>query len=284
MDNPQHTFVDKIFYDFIKGYKFLLASIFMGVFIGFIYGFLLLKPIYKSEVITMLNDQSNQQVSFGNQNIIQSLVGIGGGSQVSNEFAEIQYTVNSYEFIKDFLEIKEIKDIYHSKIKNMSPYGLERFFRGKVDLLQDKKSQLIFISVKDHNPSNAKIFAENLIAFINKFYVAIEGTSADLRIQYINEELSQPQSIYLRSNLTAMLERALQLKMQSAIEKDYKLKIIDPPDSIKPKFAPRRSIILALSFLLSIIFFISFFLAMNLHKPFKNWVFGKAFFRKLLGY
>ena len=192
MTDSAKTFFDEIFMTFIKGYRLFLLLVGSAVLFGFIYAFYIKTPIFKSQIIASINEYSIQDQGSINSNmsVLQTLTGLSSSNDTT--FSEIQFKARSIEFANNFLDLPAIQEIYKEKLSNKSPYELLQFYLSKISISQDKKSQLIFISASDEDPQKAKIFAENLINYINLYYRNYEKEQTELKVKFINAALDAP--------------------------------------------------------------------------------------------
>jgi capsular polysaccharide biosynthesis protein len=284
MTDSTRTFFDEIFLTFIKGYRLFLLLVGSAVLLGFIYAFFIKTPIFKSQIIASINEYSiqNQGSTNSNMSVLQTLTGLSSSNDTT--FSEIQFKARSIEFANNFLALPAIQEIYKEKLSKKSPYELLQFYLSKISISQDKKSQLIFISANDEDPKKAKILAENLINYINLYYRNYEKEQTELKVKFINAALLQQQSIYLRNTLLSMLESEQRTKMMTVIEKDFKLKVIDPADSLMPKFSPKRLIIVALFFLISLMLSMIILIASHSSNSFRYYLLRSDYIRRLIGH
>jgi len=272
MDN-KINFFDQAILNFVKAYKFFAVVITFFVFISFVYGFLILTPIFQSKASLELREPKSGASgvpaagqSSGLSALLGATIGQSMGSTSSvGSLDELKTRTNSIEFTMEFLRnsgvghnlIKSSVEIdeesFQNYIKSKSPYGLFKSLQSKCKIGSDKKTNLVVMTCDDKDPVIASKLLSGLISYLNESYRDRESKETLENIEFLKSSLLEPQSSYVRARLLGILETELQKNMIAFTAEEYKLKTIDPPDAYFPKYKPQRSIILALGGILGII-------------------------------
>lgn len=270
------NFFDHSIQSFIRAYKFFFVVVSSFLLISFVYAFLIISPIFQSKSLLEIREQqqgSSSPMGMNPQSSgFASLIGVtlgqglGGGGGSVDSYNELKSRLNSIEFVQNFL--KESEDAqnlvissgvldnqaFQDYVSTSTPYSLFKTFQSKCKISKDIKTNMVLLACDDTNPEVAKNLLNGIIEFINNFYKNKDSLETAENIEFLQEALLKQQSTYVRARLISILESELQKNMLAFTAADYKLKIIDPPDSFYPKYKPQRSIILALGLILGIIF------------------------------
>jgi len=269
------NFFDNSIKNFIRAYKLFIVIVSSFLLISFVYAFLIISPIFQSKSLLEIREQqqgSSSPMGMNSQSSgFASLIGVtlgqglGGGGSVDS-YNELKSRLNSIEFVQSFL--KESEDAQNLVISSgvldnqdfqdymsaSTPYSLFKNFQSKCKISKDIKTNMVLLVCDDTNPEVAKNLLTGIIEFINNFYKNKDSLETAENIEFLQAALLKQQSTYVRARLISILESELQKNMLAFTAADYKLKIIDPPDSFYPKYKPQRSIILALGLILGVIF------------------------------
>ncbi len=280
----------KELFNTILKYKFKIAIfVFITTFLTLIYT-LSIPNSYKSEIV--LSPQESQKSVGGGLSSLASLAGVSlGGASSKDPFIMMQTTLNDYSFnekiIKKYklvetLENKEnlvfalgvdsIYNMFNSKEKNQEDKRSEdekifstiNTINSILSISSDKKSNLITLKAELKDRFLAKELVDiYLKEIINKIKLE-DMKEIDAQIKYYNKELASTYDVSLKEQLSKSLSGLYQKKVFSQANDYYFVsKLVDSRVAyIKEKTKPKRALILAVSFVTSLILaiFIVFFL------------------------
>lgn len=126
---------------------------------------------------------------------------------------------------------------------------------------QDKKTNLITVSVEFYSPIMAKEWVDKLIAAINREFRLQDREEAEKSIHYLNDQLNETQYKELRTALYELLEDQMKTLMLTEVNKQYVLKTVSAAKVPDHKSSPRRLMIcltgLALGVVIALIFVVA---------------------------
>jgi uncharacterized protein involved in exopolysaccharide biosynthesis len=235
-------------------------------------------PIYRSTALVIPSEQNDRSGALGN--VIGQIgggglaalagLGLGGGSQsATNEAVAI---LQSHQFIQKFIESNKLmpklyeekwdaaandwkKDIW--KVPTIEK--AYKLFTGEIlDVYQDKKSNLVTISITWTDRKEAADWANQLLALVNERMRAAAIEDADKTLQYLQQELPAADTVEVRRAISSMMEAQLKTKAVASVRKEYAFRVIDPaipsdPDlRLRPHKATYILIALVMGFLAGI--------------------------------
>ena len=185
---------------------------------------------------------------------------------LDNDILPQLYAAKSYDF--SHKKINYDKKLYDSKNKKWvrkpslfnrslkpAPSNEEayrKYIKETISVYQDKKTNLIYVSVKHFSPHFAKEFLELIIKEMNDSIRDKDLKESEKAINYLNEYLATSQVTEIRKSINDLIETHLEKVMMCYISEDYVLEIIDPPFVPERKHSPSRAVNLFLSFILGL--------------------------------
>ena len=282
-DDLQDTYDDEI--DFRELFstlwlnkKFIL--ILTGIFavLSVIYS-LSLTNLYTSQALlvpTSLNSDSTSQykalASVAGVNLGDSSPDITLAIAFINSKKIIRQLIKHESFLPDLMAAKKwhIKsnsiiyddDLYDKKNKKwvrevdfpfqQVPSEQEAFelFSQQINITEDKKNQLVTLSVEHISPSVAQQWAEWIIDEANTMVANLRIEESENSIKYLNEQINLTPYAELRTMFFSLIQQNTQNMMLAKVSKQYALTIVDPPLIPEIKSSPQRSLICILGTLL----------------------------------
>ena len=282
-DDLQDTYDDEIdlrelFSTLWPNKKFIL--ILTGIFavLSVIYS-LSLTNLYTSQALlvpTSFNSNSTSQYSA-----LASVAGVNLGDSSPdvtlaiafiNSKKIIRQLIKHESFLPDLMAAKKwhIKsnsiiyddDLYDKKNKKwvrevdfpfqQVPSEQEAFalFSKQINISEDKKNQLVTLSVEHISPSVAQQWAEWIIDEANTMVANLRIEEAESSINYLNEQIKLTPYAELRTLFFNLIQQNTQNMMLAKVSKQYALTIIDPPLIPEIKSNPKRALICILGTLL----------------------------------
>jgi len=282
-DDLQDTYDDEIdvrelFSTLWLNKKFIL--ILTGIFavLSVIYS-LSLTNLYTSQALTVptsLNSNGTRQYSA-----LASVAGVKLGDSSPdvtlaiafiNSKKIIRQLIKHESFLPDLMAAKKwhIKsnsiiyddDLYDKKNKKwvrevdfpfqQVPSEQEAFelFSGQINITEDKKNQLVTLSVEHISPSVAQQWAEWIIDEANTMVANLRIEESENSIKYLNEQINLTPYAELRTMFFSLIQENTQNMMLAKVSKQYALTIVDPPLIPEIKSSPQRALICILGTLL----------------------------------
>jgi uncharacterized protein involved in exopolysaccharide biosynthesis len=282
-DNLQDTYDDEIdvrelFSTLWLSKKFIL--ILTGIFavLSVIFS-LSLTNLYTSQALlvpTSLNSNSTSQYSalaaVAGVNLGDSSPDVTLAIAFINSKKIIRQLIKHESFLPDLMAAKKwhIKsnsiiyddDLYDKKNKKwvrevdfpfqQVPSEQEAFelFSEQINITEDKKNQLVTLSVEHISPSVAQQWAEWIIDEANMMVANLTIEEAEISINYLNEQIKLTPYAELRTLFFNLIQQNTQNMMLAKVSKQYALTIVDPPLIPEIKSNPQRALICILGTLL----------------------------------
>jgi hypothetical protein len=102
-------------------------------------------------------------------------------------------------------------------------------FSKQINISEDKKNQLVTLSVEHISPSVAQQWAEWIIDEANTMVANLRIEEAESSINYLNEQIKLTPYAELRTMFFNLIQENTQNMMLAKVSKQYALTIIDPP-------------------------------------------------------
>ena len=273
----------EIFYALFRG-KWIIACVtaFLAI-VGIIYS-LLLPNIYESEALLAPVDESSSLIS-GALSQYSGLAGLAGinlptGSTGSNnkKAIELMNSLNFYEkylmpniFLPDLMAVESWDDkkniiIYDDNIfekdsktwvrdfsypQKLIPSAQEsyRVFKEHLNIIEDKKTGYVTLSIKHQSPFLAKQWVQIIVEEVNSFYRQKDKEFSEKAVIYLNKQIAKTSLSEIREVTASLLEKEIQKLTLVEANSDYVFEYVYPPLVMEGRHSPRRSLIVILFFL-----------------------------------
>ena len=280
------------FFSILWKNKILIILVTSLISIFSVYFSLSLPNYYSSSALLVQKDSgSSNSASLGQYSSIASIAGINLDSGQENKIDFAIATLKSRYFIeliansiddfapiliasKRYDDINKLiifdEDIYNSKTKEWvrevePPFSpepslleLHRVFNSEVMSVNvDKQTGFITISIELISSYHAKNFLDQVINNLNEISRKNALLEADRYLGFLESELSKVSTLSIKDSLSKLVDIELNKKMMAEVNKDYLLKVIDPPFVPEKKSRPSRSIICIIGFIFGLILSIS---------------------------
>jgi len=132
-----------------------------------------------------------------------------------------------------------------SKTRQSKPSYLEahKKYLNQISINRDNQTNFIAISVEHMSPIFAKDLLELIINEANELLRNKDLEDSSAAIAFLNTEIPKSSLITMKEAINKLVESQLQKQMMSKVNKEYILKIIDPPFIPEEKSKPTRSLI-----------------------------------------
>jgi len=226
---------------------------------------LLMPNIYRAEVLLApVSDDAGKggglSAALGGLGGLASLAGMSlpGGGNIEESLAVLKSREFLWRFVKDEKlmpvlfeddwdeEKKSWKDADPEKQPTLwSAY--RKLTKGVLNIDQDKKSNLVTLSIEWKDPELAAKWANSLVERLNAFLRqrAIEESKASLK--YLNEALQKTQLEDVRKALFELISQEQKKAMLANTRVQYAFKVLDSAQAPDKKARPKRSLIVILA-------------------------------------
>ena len=278
-----------------KGKKIIIILTTVIVSLTLVY-VLKLPNEYKSSATLIPTESSSP--SLGGLGGLAAMAGVslGGGGSMTPDVA-FQSLLNNYEFMKNFVKKHKIVEHYYdnSVDKNyvfaLGFRGVYDFFNSKKEIEDydkavyqtvqsviksfsvdsDKKTSLVTISFSDKDRSYTPKMVNWFLDDASEYLVKNSLKNTDEKLNYFEKEFEKANSVEIRQSLSQTISKILENKVILQSKRYYQCNPLTMPYEpyIKDKTKPKRSLILVVSFVTSIILgvFLVFFLEFLKAKP-----------------
>ena len=274
----------------LRGKKIIIALVVVVLSLTVVYA-LKLPNVYKSEMILIPTSQDSGP-SLGGLGGLAAMAGvsIGGGGSMTPDTA-FNSLLNNYEFMSKFVQKNKILEHYSNPdvdknyVFALGMRGVYDFFKSsKADTLSkdekvfntvkmvrknfsiasDKKTALITISYSDSDRTYPPKVINAFLKDASKYLVDNNLRIINNKLHYFQKEMQKVDAFELRKSLSGMISKILQDKVMMQSKVYYQCDVLTEPAVayIKDKSKPKRSLIVIVAFVTSIILgiFLVFFL------------------------
>ena len=156
-------------------------------------------------------------------------------------------TVSFNENIYDTSSNTWIEDYSDPMQKIPSAQKSFAVFKSKLNLIVDKKTGFVTLSIKHQSPFLAKQWAELVVNEVNSFYRQKDKLESEKAVSYLNQQISMTSLSEIKQVLAQLLQE--ETKKLTLIEANqfYVFDYIDPPAVMELKSEPKRALICIIS-------------------------------------
>lgn len=248
--------INKYINKLISNYKIFITTIFLFGLLAVSLTFFLPKK-YMSQA-TLSNSSffdfvsSSQSNSGGSLNLGSLSSIIPGATSGESDMLKIIKISQSRDFVLNFVEKHNIKEIIKFKNKNIDDLVYEEFLK-LLSLSIDEDTNLVSISFVDYSPSNSESILNKYISEINFYFAQKDINFANEIIPSLMEERSTAMSVDLKQILDGFIFKYVRMKTLAEVGDEYVFEIINKPYSPSRHFFPRKSVFAILGLLLGAI-------------------------------
>ncbi|MGD9841548.1 MAG: Wzz/FepE/Etk N-terminal domain-containing protein [Steroidobacteraceae bacterium] len=127
----------------------------------------------------------------------------------------------------------------------------------RISITQDKKTNLITLSVEYYSPYLAKEWADKIIVAVNKHLQDQDRREASKSIGYLQKKMNETSLTEMRSVFSRLIEEQTKNLMLADVSDEYVLKTLSPAKVPEQKSGPKRALICVLGILVGV--FVSVF-------------------------
>ncbi len=247
----------------VKYKLMILTSTFLAAMLAAAYS-LTMPNIYRAEVLLApVNGDSGKggamASALGGLGGLASLAGISLPGRGSTE--ENIAVLKSREFIWKFVQENNLMPIlfqeqWDAKLNKWKdadakkqPGQMDAFrqFSGVLNVVADKKTGLLTVSIDWTDPESANQWANKLLDQLNHYLRAQAITRSQYNLKYLNEELARTQVEEMRKTLFDLIGQEQKNAMLANAQREFAFRVLDPAVTPDTKVAPKRSRIVLLT-------------------------------------
>jgi uncharacterized protein involved in exopolysaccharide biosynthesis len=205
-------------------------------------------PIYRSTTLVIPNEQNDRSGALGSVigqiggGGLAALAGLGLGGSTQSATSEAVAILQSHQFIQEFIESNKLMPKLYDKKWDAANNDWKKdiwkvptiekaykLFTGEIlDVYQDKKTNLVTISITWKDRMEAAEWANQLLDLVNKRMRTVAIDDADKTLKYLQQELPAADTVEVRRAISSMMEAQLKTKAVATVREEYAFRVIDP--------------------------------------------------------
>lgn len=270
-----------LFFVLMQGKKVIISITAFLSIIGLVYS-LMLPNIYESKTLLVPVDSSSNNISGALRSYsgLAGLAGInlpsGGDDSNSAKAIETMSSLSFFEnnimpkiFLPDLMAIKfwdyksnaiiydgNIFDInsnkwirdfsYPEKLIPSAQESFEEFVDNHLNIIEDKETGFVSLSVKHQSPYLAKQWADLIVEEVNTFYRLKDKAESEKAVAYLNEQIALTRLSEMKQVIAELLQQEIQKLTLIEANEAYVFDYIYPPSVMEKNSEPSRILILFL--------------------------------------
>jgi uncharacterized protein involved in exopolysaccharide biosynthesis len=270
-DTPnEFSFLDLISLAMVVKYRIIIFTFFLTIGSAF-YAFNL-KDQFESFAI--LEASSKYNINQPQSAITSSLGSLGilaGAGSANNSTLLAIENIKSKDFF-DILLLNEsfISDLLDGKRNIYSYEQLHSIYLNNLKISNNKATSTTRIGFSNTSAQKSFKLLSFIIKSLNDYIRDKELKTSESQILFLEERLTKTQNSDVKLIIASLIESNLKKSMISENSDEYVFTYIDSPRIPENKSSPKRTIIILLTFLLSFIASLLFFVCLEIFKNYKK--------------
>lgn len=129
------------------------------------------------------------------------------------------------------------------KTAQPSDWEVYKVFSKAISISQDKKTQMITLTVQSKSPLYAKQWAERIVKDLNDYLRRKDIDQAERSVTYLKTQLSSTSVAQMQTILYQLIEEQTKTIMLASVREGYAFQVVDPPVIPEEKSSPKRGMI-----------------------------------------
>lgn len=126
-------------------------------------------------------------------------------------------------------------------------------FEKRVNFVDDKKTQLLTVTLLWHDPAEGADIANKIIRDANLYMRQQALESAAKNIGYLQTELSKTSLVPVQQTIYHLLEEQIKTSMMASTTEDFSLRFVDPAAPPLTRDSPKRRLIVLVSAVVALV-------------------------------
>jgi len=142
-----------------------------------------------------------------------------------------------------------------------------------VNVISNRKEKNITISVEAEDPVLAAQIVGYFLAALNEYMSGEAKRVAMINRKYLEEQLMQTADPYIQQKIYNMIAQQIETSMMAEVKENFSFKVLERPKAPDKKIRPKRSLMVLISLVVSLLlagFFVAFMAYMESLKTNKN--------------
>ncbi len=241
---------------------------------------------YKAVVVLAPAQQQSGGLSgaLGQLGGLASLAGVSLGGSGGNESQIAQEIMQSWSFIVRFISENDlatevyavdnwdrrtnglqydsdlfdqaeqrwvINDEDNGGFRPPSSWELYQEFLGKLSVVEDKKTNLVSVSIEYYSPGLAKAWVDMYVDAVNRYMQDQQIKSVASNIEFLQEQIEKTSNAEMKSIFYTIIQEQIKSRMLAEASPEYVFVAVSPSMVPEKKSQPKRALICVLGTLLA---------------------------------
>jgi uncharacterized protein involved in exopolysaccharide biosynthesis len=246
--------------ELLAAWKLLLATTLLGALLagGMSY---LMPAMYRAQALVVPVTQKSSSPAGGALSELSGLaslagvdIGISGGRK-----EEYLATLDSPGFARQFIESQNLlpllyADRWDPQAKRWRPgekvptlgQAVKRFTREVVSITDDRRTNVVTVTVDWYSPQLAAQWANGMIEQVNDRLRADAVHTADSSLEYLNNELAKTNVVEVRQAIYRVIEQQVNNAMLANTQHEYAFHFVDRAIAPETRYSPKRVVMAAI--------------------------------------
>ncbi|MDQ6972468.1 MAG: Wzz/FepE/Etk N-terminal domain-containing protein [Mariprofundaceae bacterium] len=216
---------------------------------------LMLTPTYRAEVLLAPVTGDESKGGIGALGGLAGLAGMAGLASSAGSTDENLAVLKSREFIWRFVKDNKLMSVLSEGAseggEQPGRWQAYRAFSGLMTVRQDRKTQLVTLSVEWKDADLAAQWANALVERLNAYLRQQAISRSEANLGYLNKELAKTSVEDMRQTLFELIAREQKKAMLANTQDEYAFRVLDAAVQPDMKFKPKRASIVIASTLIT---------------------------------
>ena len=244
----------------LKSKAGLICAVTLVFAVGSAVAAIRMPPVYRAEVVLAVVDDGGSKGLGGLASQLGGLAGLAGVSLGSSgSRTEVMGTLNSRQLVESYILTRNLMPVLYEMqwdaatsdwkaevAKAPTIWQATQMFSGIRKIAEDKKSNLITLSIEWGSPATAAQWANDLAKLANQTLRDRAIKRSQNNLLYLNAQLEKQSVVELRQAIYRLIETEVKNVMIAQGSEEYAFKVIDPAVIPERKSKPNRKLIVVL--------------------------------------
>ena len=245
--------------ELLTAWKLLLAMFFLGALLAGLSSYLMAPKFRAQALVVPVTQQTSSPAGSALRELggLAALAGVDIGITGGRK-EEYLATLNSPGFAREFIETRNLLPILYAdrwdpqakrwrpgeKIPTMDQ-AVKRFTKDVVSIADDRRTNVVTITVDWYSPLLAAQWANGMIELVNERLRSDAIRTADSSLDYLNKELAKTNVVEIRQAIYRVIEQQVNNAMLANVQREYAFHFVDRAVPPEVRFSPKRPLMAA---------------------------------------